>query len=169
MFNVKYVLKIDRSIHFNLNRYLTIPANFIKTINVRTCAGIYDHLRTINPKLYKNAPNNGINLTVNYVDTGVNQSYDKIIVAVHGSADTYQTFEKIIENFSRKNVRIIAPNMPDFSHTRNTNYSFWHSNLERYCFLKDFLHQLNINSIDCLLGHSQGIQPVTSLCVKVKY
>lgn len=165
----KYLIKFNRSINLNVNcnRCLTIPANFIKTITVRTCAGIYDQLRTINPKLYKNAPNAGVNLTVNYVDTGKNQSSSKIIVAVHGSADTYKTFEKMIEVFSRRNVRIIAPNMPDFSHTRQTNYSFWHSNLERYYFLKDFLHQLEINSIDCLLGHSQGIQPVTSLCLQV--
>lgn len=154
----------------NLRRYSSnIPEHFIKTITVRTCVGIYDQLRLVRPWLYKNAPNNGLELTINYVDTwqNKNQPYDKVIVAVHGSADTYKTFNKLIEHFSDKNVRVIAPNLPDFNHTILTNYSFWHSSQEKYHFLKDFLHQLDIKTIDCLLGHSAGILPVSALWEKV--
>lgn len=163
-------LLIIKLLHLKFRGYSSnIPEHFVKTITVRTCVGIYDQLRLVRPWLYKNAPNDGLKLTVNYVDTwqNKNQPYNKIIVAVHGSADTYKTFGKLIEHFSNKNVRVIAPNLPDFGHTILTNYSFWHSSQEKYHFLKDFLHHLDIKTIDCLLGHSAGILPVSALWEKV--
>lgn len=149
---------------------LKIPSNYIKTITVRTCIGIYDELRLYKPMLFKNAPLDGVDLTIKYADNfDPHKKFDKTIVAIHGGGDTFSTFYKMFEHFSEKNVRVIAPNLPDFSHTRQTNYSYWHTNIERYYFLKDFLHKIDIKTIDCIVGHSWGIQPISSLWEKVYF
>ncbi|XP_054169369.1 uncharacterized protein LOC128966544 [Oppia nitens] len=52
--------------------------------------------------------------------------------------------------------------MPDFGLTRQTK-AFWHSNEERSQFIRDFLKAINVSTIDCLVCHSSGIQPVSML------
>lgn len=141
-----------------------IPDNLVKQITLKTCVGIYDELRKKKPKFFRHAPNDGLELTIDYVDT-INDNTNtitKIIVAVHGLPGTYLHFDKLIDSYRNTNVRVIVPNLPDFSHTRKTK-SFWHTTKEKATFLKDFLHQLNITTIDCLVCHSFGIQTIAAI------
>lgn len=150
------------------NKMVNISPNLIKTIKVRIGGDVYQQLRSQKPTLYKNTLIDGFDLKINYIDTWrKNHQFDKIIVAVHGTSNDFTTFYKVIEHFSRQNVRIIALNMPDFNHTINTKFSFWHTCLEKYQLLKNFLNQLEIKTIDCLLGHSAGILPISALWEKV--
>ncbi|XP_027204855.2 uncharacterized protein LOC113798501 [Dermatophagoides pteronyssinus] len=137
---------------------LDIPPEFIKTITYRTCVGLYDRLRKEQPKVFRNSPSEGLDITIDYVDNWQpNHHYDKVIVAIHGTSDTYRTFTKLINHFhQQKNVRVIVPNQPDYRHTRQTNFQFWHTFDEKYYCIKDFLEQLKIKQIDCLIGHSLG-------------
>lgn len=147
---------------------VNISKNFIKTIRVRIGGEVYQQLRSNKPRLYKNTLIDGFDLKIDYIDTWQkNHQFDKVIVAVHGTTNDFTSFYKIIEHFSPSNVRIIALNMPDFSHTINTNFSFWHTCFEKYQLLKNFLNQLEIKNIDCLLGHSAGILPISALWEKV--
>ncbi|KAH7639244.1 uncharacterized protein LOC124490971 [Dermatophagoides farinae] len=151
----------------SLSTAAEIPKEFIKTVKFRTCINVYDELRLRLPQFYRKSPTEGVDLTIDYVDTQSNQKPKKTIVALHGLADSYRTFTPLIRHFqNRPDVRIVVPNFPDFSHTRATNYSFWHSSDEKYQLLQDLFRILNINIIDCLVSHSFGSQPTSALLQK---
>ena len=147
-----------------------LSTQLVKCITVKTGIGVYDDLRELRPKLYKYATSDGLELTINYADTIQDNSrtFDKIIVAVHGTPGYYTNFDQLIEHFRNTNVRVIVPNLPDFSHTRRTHI-FWHSTPEKVQFLRDFLQQLNISKIDCLVCHSFGIQTIAALWENVRH
>ena len=136
----------------------------IKTIDLKTCGQLYKELRRKHPILYRNSPINGLDVKVEYVDTlGDNEPKKdtKTIVAIHGNPGNHKHFSGLIDYFKDKpNVRIIAPNFPNFRLTRET-MAFWHSNEERVQFVKDFLKAINVNEIDCLVCHSAGIHPAS--------
>lgn len=141
----------------------TLPSDFIKRIKVKTCEGIYDELRKSEPEFYCDAPSEGVELEVDYVDTWKEgKQFDKAIVAIHGVPGYYDHFNQLIHHYLDTSVRVIVPNLPDFSHTRETN-AFWHSTKEKVQFLRDFLVNLKIKTIDCLISHSFGIQTNAAL------
>lgn len=148
-----------------------VSPDLIRTITVRTCVGIYDDLRKQQPKYYRKAPDDGIDLTIEYVDTvhdAEGSSFDKTVVAIHGLPGNFSHFDRLIEFYRKTNTRVIVPNLPDFSHTRQ-NKSFWHSNQEKAIFIKDFLSKLNISIVDCLISHSYGCQTIAALWEEVKF
>lgn len=137
-----------------------VSTELVHTITVRTCVGIYDELKVTRPEFFGNAPSEGVDVTVDYADTWQEgKQFDKVIVAVHGAPGKYNHFYQLIEYYRNTNVRVIAPNLPDFSHTRETK-SFWHTTKEKTMFIKDFLAKLDINEIDCLISHSFGFQTI---------
>ncbi|XP_046909513.2 uncharacterized protein LOC124490969 [Dermatophagoides farinae] len=144
--------------YYSSSKLQDIPSEFIKTITYRTCVGLYDQLRQEQPKLFRKSPSEGLDITIEYVDNWQpNHRYDKVILAIHGTADTYRTFTKLIQHFHQKNVRVIVPNQPNYGYTRRTNFQYWHTFDEKYYCFKDFLKQLKIDQIDCLIGHSFGV------------
>lgn len=161
-------LKITRN--FSSSNTSSPSADLVKPITVRTCVGIYDRLREITPRHYRNSPQEGLDLTVQYFDSANDpkrsrNSFTKTVVAVHGTYGYLTHFDRLISHFreNQQSVRVIVPNLPDFAHTRATKGAFWHSSVEKAAFLKDFLHKLEVDQIDCLLSHSMGIQTTAAL------
>ena len=147
--------------------------SIIKTIEFKTCGQLYEELKKKNPKLYKNSPSDGLTIRVEYVDTFVDErsklSDDvQTVVAIHGNPGHHKHFSHLINYFNDRNckVRVIVPNMPDFSITRKS-MAFWHSNEERSQFIRDFLRAINVSSIDCLISHSVGIHPISLIWTDV--
>lgn len=146
-----------------------ISTNLVKTVTVRTCVGVYPELRQLYPEYFSNAPDDGLDLAVNYVDTLVDdEDYDCVVVAVHGLSGNYTNFDQLIREFNGTKVRVIAPNLPTFSTTRRTK-TFWHTTPEKEHFLRDFLIELNIKCIDCLISHSFGCQTIAALWENVSF
>ncbi|XP_027204856.2 uncharacterized protein LOC113798502 [Dermatophagoides pteronyssinus] len=170
MLRNRLLVNINQCQRSKLSTSAEIPSEFIKTIKFRTCVNIYDELRSRLPRFYGKSPSEGVDITIDYVDTQSNQKPNKTIVALHGTADTFRTFTQLYQHFKhRSDVRIVMPNFPDFSHTRSTNYSFWHSSDEKYHLLQDLFRHLNIETIDCLVGHSYGNQSSTVLLQKPQH
>lgn len=151
---------------FGYRRNLSSLDHMVKRITVNTGADLYPELKKLRPKLYRKIGSGGVSLTVDYLDTKADgKPYSKLIVAVHGVPDTYETFTKLIEHFHNTDVRIIAPNLPDFGHTKRDH--FWHSSDEKVAFLRSFLKQIHIDTVDCLVNHSYGVHPNSGLWDKV--
>jgi pimeloyl-ACP methyl ester carboxylesterase len=110
----------------------------------------------------------------------------KTILAIHGIPGHHQHFKRLIEYFSDNSVnsqneniacsikkdinyRVIVPNLPNFSLTRQSNMTFWHSNLERAQLIRDFLQQINVSTIDCLAVHSAGLHLCSRLWFGLGY
>ncbi|KAH9416896.1 hypothetical protein DERP_013867 [Dermatophagoides pteronyssinus] len=148
-----------------------LSSTLVKTITIKTCVGIYnDQMKQWRPDFYRYATNDGLELTINYVDTLIvnndddnDDHFEKTIVAIHGVPGYYTHFDKLVEYYRNTNVRVIVPNLPDFSHTRKTR-TFWHTSIEKSTFLKDFLNKLNVKTIDCLICHSFGAQTAAAIC-----
>ncbi len=135
-----------------------------------TPENLYPKLQHRYPHLWpprKAVPTDGIDLTVNYADSAFRnpqKKFKKVIVAVHGTPGYFRHFDRLIEHYHNQNeLRIVAPNLPDFDHTRKTGKIFWHTTDEKVSFLKSFLRRLNIGHIDCLISHSLGVQTTTAL------
>lgn len=141
-----------------------VSENLVHSMTLKTCGGeLAATLRELYPSFHRDTGAESIKLTVDYADTLVEgNTYDKVIVAIHGTPGYYTHFDKIIQHFRDTNVRVIAPNLPSFADTRRTK-AFWHTTLEKGQFLKDFLARLNITTIDCLISHSFGIQTIATL------
>lgn len=152
-------------IPFSLNS-ISAPISF------RTCSDVYGDLlhSSRNSHFYEKAPVNGFDLCVAYADSALTSpltSFDRTVVAVHGVYGYFNHFEKLFRHFHGSRVRVIAPNMPDFSHT--VKHGFWHSPTERGAFLKDFLLKVGVTKVDCLVSHSSGMVPAAEIWGKVCY
>lgn len=152
-----------------------LSTELVKSAKVTTGVGIYQQLQQLRPQVYQfETPPESVQLDVDYADTAClteeegEQTFEKVVVAVHGCPGNYTNFDRLIEHFRHSNVRVIAPNLPDFSHTRATR-TFWHSTPEKVLFLKDFLRQLGVTTIDCLVSHSFGIQTIAALWEDVSF
>lgn len=138
-----------------------VPDHMIKSIPAKTGIGIYGDLSKKSPKFYKDV-SDGLILNIDYADFNPSTKPDKTVFALHGAPGDFHCFNPLGQYFYGKNIRVIAPNMPSFSHTRQ-NYQFWHSSTERLLFIKDFLKKLGIEQIDCLVSHSFGLQTTSYL------
>ncbi len=141
-----------------------------KPVTFRTCSDIYPQLLATSPhsNLYKKTSLTGFDLTVNYADSALlsdPSDFDRTVVAVHGVYGYFTHFEALFKHFHGSRVRVIAPNMPDFSHT--VKHGFWHSPTERGVFLKDFLLKLGVTKVDCLVSHSSGMSPAAEIWGRV--
>lgn len=161
----------------------------VRPITVRTGVGLYPSLVRANPQLYAAAKDNteGLDLTVDYLDTATWARHphrdspssssspsssknppQKTILAIPGTGGHYGNYSGLVEHFRRHRpeVRLLAPNLPDFGHTRNGGRIFWHSNAELVAFLRDFLAALDVRTVDVALAHSMAIHRLLGLCAE---
>ena len=166
-YNLKFVNNLNQSLKYSTNN------NKLKSIEFKTCGQLYEELKKKNPKVYQNSPSDGLTVNVEYVDTFADRNSKissdvKTILAIHGIPGYYHHFNELIKYFNKEpRVRVIVPNMPDFSLTRKT-MAFWHSNEERAQFIRDFLKAINVSTIDCLISHSAGIHPISQIWSNVR-
>ncbi|RWS27069.1 DUF1057 domain containing protein-like protein [Leptotrombidium deliense] len=131
----------------------------VKNVSVQTCGPLYSKWKS-KKSLYKNAPLHGLNLDVEYADTGYSNS--PVVLCLHGAPGTHGDFGLLMNHLSTKKVRVIAPNFPDYSLTEKTNF-YRHTAEEKAEYLKDFLTAININEIDMLVSHSSAVYPGLNL------
>lgn len=151
------------ALHTQIVRRNSSYAKYIKHIRIRTCGQLYEFLKTQNPYLYDNSPTSGLDIDLEYVDVNRGDC-TTTVVALHGIPGNHQHFSKLIDYYSRNrpHVRLIVPNLPDFSITRQT-LAFWHSSPERSQVLRDLFRAIDVRNIDCLICHSAGIQVASFL------
>ncbi|KAH9407924.1 hypothetical protein TYRP_011573 [Tyrophagus putrescentiae] len=146
-------------------------ADLVRPITVTTCVGLYPRLQQKHPRLFPlKVPTGGVQLTVQYADTAncrlkrPGHQHEKTIVAVPGCPGYYAHFDWLLAHYrASPTVRVIALNLPDFSHTRSTGGLFGHTAEEKVAFLRDLLRQLSVQSVDCLVAHSMGFHTATGL------
>lgn len=163
-------LKCSNQIDFSLrNGFSSSIDHLVKPITVNFGKSLYPKLRLQNPKLYKYYRSGGLDVTVDYLDTKQDgKEYKKVIVATHGTPDTCRTFSILAQHYLDSDVRVVAPNLPNFTQTRK-NKIFWHTSEEKAQFVREFLHKIGVDSIDCLLSHSFGVQEMSKLWMKVRF
>ncbi|RWS00009.1 DUF1057 domain containing protein-like protein [Dinothrombium tinctorium] len=133
--------------------------NNVKKIQIETCGELYKKWKKTK-RIYRNAPENGLKLIVEYADSGDKQR--PTVLCIHGSPGSCQVFASLINYLSAKNFRVIAPNLPDYSLTEKFNF-FRHTSDEKTEFLKDFLKAIDVNEIDLVVSHSSGVYPAVRL------
>lgn len=143
--------------------YLDNKLNQKRQVKLKTCADVYDYWRTCK-RLYKKAPKDGVEFQIDYIDTGLLldeelRSKAPIALALHGAPGSYHDFTLLIHHLSQQNVRVIAPNFPEYIATVKTKVLFRHSADEKAAYLRDFLRAIHVNKIDLLVSHSSAIFP----------
>ncbi|RWS12211.1 DUF1057 domain containing protein-like protein, partial [Dinothrombium tinctorium] len=131
----------------------------IKKVEIETCGPLYQKWKS-KKRLYRKAPESGLKLNVEYADTGCLNGPN--VLCLHGAPGGHSDFGQLITYFSRKNVRVIAPNFPDYSLTEVTHF-FRHTPEEKTEYLKDFLKAIDINEIDLVVSHSSSVYPALHL------
>lgn len=143
--------------------YLDQQLDQKRQINVKTCADVYNYWRAYK-RLYKKAPKDGVEFQVEYIDTGSALSDElrptaPIALALHGAPGSYHDFALLIQHLTKQNVRVIAPNFPEYAATVKTKVLFRHSADEKAAYLRDFLKGIQVNKIDLLISHSSAMFP----------
>lgn len=134
-----------------------------RQVKLKTCADVYDYWRNFK-RSYKKAPKDGVEFQIDYIDTGLALPEEArqnapIALLLHGAPGSYHDFNLLINHLSRQNVRVIAPNFPEYTATVETKVLFRHSADEKAAYLRDFFKALNITKIDLLVSHSSAIFP----------
>lgn len=136
-----------------------------RQLKFKTCADVYDYWRTCK-KRYAKAPKDGVEFEIDYIDTGslIQQNQQAgnrppTVLALHGAPGSYHDYALLIHHLSQQNVRVIAPNFPEYVATVKTKVLFRHSADEKAAYLRDFLKAINVNTIDLLISHSSAIFP----------
>jgi len=124
--------------------------------------GLYKKLQRESPHLYRRAPLEGVRIVTSYADTSQPET-DSTIVALHGVPGTHDHYRILFSHYSGTRVRVIVPNFPTFDHTRESGGLYWHTVPESVDFLKQFLKQIEISEVDCLVAHSSGFHPAAGL------
>lgn len=132
-------------------------------VRLKTCADVYDYWSQCK-RHYRKAPKDGVEFQIDYIDTGVALSEEvrskaPIALALHGAPGSYHDFTLLINHLSHQNMRVIAPNFPEYVATVKTKVLFRHSADEKAAYLRDFLKAINITKIDLLVSHSSAIFP----------
>lgn len=134
-----------------------------RQVKLKTCADVYDYWRNFK-RSYKKAPKDGVEFQIEYIDTGLALPEEArkeapIALLLHGAPGSYHDFNLLIRHLSRQNVRVIAPNFPEYTATVETKVLFRHSADEKAAYLRDFLKAMDITKIDLLVSHSSAIFP----------
>lgn len=129
-------------------------------IQIRTCRKVYSEKKGF---LFFNAPNQGIDIEVKYLDTDPSAPPSiPVVLAVHGAPGSYYDFEEMIAFLKNQGVRIVAANFPDLSLIRERGI-FKHTNEERSEFLHDWLKEIGVNRVDVAITHSSGVYSTIKL------
>jgi pimeloyl-ACP methyl ester carboxylesterase len=131
----------------------------IRKIDLRICGQLYKELK-LKHKLYRNSPNDGHNVNIEYADTYCEDRNNSkpVIVGLHGVPGSHKDFSQLIKYFDSKNYRVIVPNFPGFELTRETQ-SYWHSAEEKAQLVRDLLTSIGVKEVDALVCHSGGFFP----------
>ena len=95
------------------------------------------------------------------------------IVAIHGTPGAAVNFARLFKTMTEKGVRVIVPEMPGkcslklkttfkrftnlgFDVIKATNFAYKQQTHQRSQFVDKLLDQLQLNQINCLVGHSSG-------------
>lgn len=132
-----------------------IEYNHVYHRQVNICKRFAKNFFLLRPWFLRYIPKNGYPITINYIDTDPDNQSKKTILLLHNTPGSYYDYFRLIADFGR-NYRIIAPNFPDFFHTLKTG-CFWHSAEEKSEFIFDFLKDLNVKDIHCLITHSLSV------------
>ena len=116
-------------------------------------------------------PEKPLSFEIEYCDTNCAANHSTTnILAIHGGGGHWSNFDVLIDHYRNdKDVRLLVPNLPDFSHTRSSKHHYWNSVSERLQFVKCFLRQINMLSIDCLVVHSLGAQIAVAFFDNVRH
>jgi len=143
----------------------TYPVANVKVVNL--CSDLYKQWSSTK-KLYEKAPPDGLTMDVEYADTeleaqsSAQNSNMPLVLALHGAPGSHRDFAKLIQYFSQRQVRVIAPNFPDYKATIRTQV-FRHSAEEKAEFVKRFLETIKVEKVDLLVSHSSAIYPTLLL------
>lgn len=144
-----------------------INESFVKTLETNVCGRFGDSYSILRPWFLRYIPKGGHPMSIDYIDTkpdvDVNDNSIKTILILHSTPGSYYDFFRFIATFGEE-YRIIIPNFPTFSYTMKTG-CFWHSSEEKSEFVFDFLKQLNISQIDCLIAHSMAAYTASYLWI----
>lgn len=143
--------------------YLDQQLDQKRQIKLKTCADVYNYWRSYK-RHYKRAPKDGVEFQVEYIDTGSALSEEAratapIALALHGAPGSYHDFALLIQHLTKQNVRVIAPNFPEYVATVKTKVLFRHSADEKAAYLRDFLKAIHVSKIDLLISHSSAMFP----------
>lgn len=130
----------------------------VKNMKIRIPASVDGRLKKTS-HFYPGLSKKEININVEYADTDDTNSKKRVILALHGAPGSHHDFSKLIEFFA-PNYRLLAPNFPSVDLTRETR-AYWHSAEEKTLFIRTFLSNLDVHTIDCLVCHSGGAFPGT--------
>ena len=162
------VKTIFRSRNFLLQtRHYT---SLVKTIKVRPSLRPYHELQVISAGKFK-TPKKEFDLEIQYADSSPYEKKKQTVIALHGIPGSYKHFEKMVKDFHESNdidARVIALSLPDFKHCRQNKY-YWNTTPERVNFMRQFLSDLDIQTVDCFMIHSAGVQTSIALCDNVSY
>lgn len=145
---------------------LTPPTSIhpLKTVTVQTCGKLYEEWKEYKWE-YRTAPRDGVQVKLEYADTGINED-QPVVVALHGAPGCPDDYSHIIMGLTQSphvRARLIAPQWPRMDLFHSTNRVFRHSAEEKYHLLKDFLQQIGVKRIDCMITHSSAIYPAMLL------
>ncbi|XP_064480342.1 uncharacterized protein LOC135393924 isoform X2 [Ornithodoros turicata] len=139
------------------------------TVTIQTCADLYKDWRRWKPG-YQNAPSQGIEVEVPYLNTGFDRHGTKwrdqpTVLLLHGAPGSYRDFPELIPYLDKHGANIISPRWPDLQLSYRTG-TFWHSAEEKTHLLKDFLKAIKVDKIDLVIAHSSAIYPSLNLLTK---
>lgn len=82
----------------------------------------------------------------------------KTVLCLHSAAGNYQQFTNQLYylQHATPNLRVLAPNLPDYQLTIKTRGAYRHSTHEKAHIVSDFLTAINVHRVDCLVCHSMA-------------
>lgn len=143
-----------------------------RQITVTTCAELYKEWRSQGKHGYKGAPTTGIDVTIDYIHTGLDRMEHKelsrrpLMLILTGAPGNYRDFSYTIPFLDRHGVDVVCPVWPNIAFSRKTN-TWWHSGEEKAQLIIDFLQALNIKHLDMVTAHSSGAFPAVHLAARM--
>ncbi|XP_046364882.2 uncharacterized protein LOC124141047 [Haliotis rufescens] len=89
------------------------------------------------------------------------------VLGLHSTPGSHEDLGPLLQPFVKLGCRVIAPNFPGFDYTEGIispyNDVFTHSTDEKAEFVRDFLHNMGVESVDLVIGHGAACNPLLRL------
>ncbi|XP_046573829.1 uncharacterized protein LOC124281858 [Haliotis rubra] len=112
----------------------------------------------------------GLVFDVGYGDSMPDKQWTRAtptVLGLHSSPGSHKDLAPLLEPFVKLGCRVIAPNFPGFDYTEGIiapyNDVFTHSTDEKAEFIRDFLNNLGVESVDLVIGHGSACNPLLRL------
>jgi pimeloyl-ACP methyl ester carboxylesterase len=111
---------LNNNNNINSNGKKSDPADYpVKTIKVNICGSLYNEWK-IKKSLYKNTPEEGIPVQIEYADTlftsddsgNIISKSSPTIVCLHGAPGSHRDYKHLIKHLQQTGHRVIVPNFP---------------------------------------------------------